>query len=445
MGLKIRKAKPRSVVLGLIIGSALFFGMKPGMTKLSLFPTFVKNIPTVQSLPIGIPQYAYENINLDLFEIREGEIENGVVLSQIFSSLQIDQNVLHQLLEKGKDVFDVRKLRAGKNYKLLTDKKDGKPTYFIYESDPVNYYVFDLHSNLDITKGQKPVDTIRHEMAGVIESSLWNAFHNYNVKAAQIPALTAKMEGALAWSVDFHHVQPGDNFKLIYEEYYVDDTLCVGVGDLKAAYFDASGKEFYAYRFNSGKYDGFFNEEGRPMKKAFLKAPVEYSRISSRYNPGRFHPILKKVRAHLGTDYAAPHGTPIVATADGTIERIGYTSGNGNFIKIKHDKTYATQYLHMSKFKSGMAMGSRVKQGEVIGFVGATGLATGPHVCYRFWKNGNQVDPMRENLPEPEPMDESMMPAFNLVKEELKAQLEAIQSPVMLSQEKSDTEADLSS
>lgn len=425
MGLRIRRAKPGTLIMSAIIGSVIFFGVNPNVSKFSLLPTLSKNKFAFHGLPIKTPEYAYENIDLSQYEVVEGTIENGAVLSEIFSSLQIDLSTMHQLLEAGKDVFDVRNLRAGKNYKLLKDSKNSLPAYFIYEPDRINYYVFDLYNQINITKGQKPVDTLHHTFAGRIQSSLWNAFSDYDVTSSQIPVLTAKMEDALAWSVDFHHLQPEDHFKLIYDEYFVEGES-VGIGELKAAYFNTSGKDYYAFLYNNGKYDGYFSQDGRPMKKAFLKAPVKFSRISSRYNLNRLHPVLKTNRAHLGTDYAAPYNTEIYATADGVIERIGRTAGNGNYIKIKHDKTYSTQYLHMNKFAANMKKGVHVKQGEVIGYVGSTGLATGPHVCYRFWKNGKQVDHLRENLPQPEPMDESLMPEFNRVKAELQAQLDEI-------------------
>lgn len=425
MKLRFMKSSPRQIVVGVVLSSFILIGLnKPRITQMGLFPQ-LSDKETIYTLPIPTPEYEYTDINMSLYHAEEGLIKQGSVLSEIFSSYGIGVSTLHRLLESGKDIFEVRTLRAGKNYKILRDKVNNKPTYFIYEPDAINYFVFDLKNESGIVKGQKPVDTLHHSFAGQIESSLWNAFSEYEVESKQIPALTAKMEDALAWSVDFHHLQPGDEFKLLYDEYFVDG-VSVGIGEMHAAYFQTSGKDYYAFKYNNGEYDGYYSLDGRPMKKAFLKAPVKFSRISSRYNLNRFHPVLKKVRAHLGTDYAAPYNTEIYATADGVIDRIGRTRGNGNFIRIKHDKTYSTQYLHMNKFAPSMKKGLHVKQGEVIGYVGSTGLATGPHVCYRFWKNGKQVDPLRENLPEPEPMDPSMMPEFNKVKEVLKSQLEAI-------------------
>lgn len=427
MKLRFRKSTPVQLAVGIALTSFVFFGINANVSQMSMFPIFSKKEIT-NTLPIETPKYDYSDINLSLYHTEDGLIQQGAVLSEIFSTLGIGISTLHQLLEAGKDVFDVRHLRAGKTYKVLKEKGSEEPAYFIYEPDLINYFVFDLKNNPGILKGQRPVDTLHRAFAGYIESSLWNSFSDYDIENNQIPVLTAKMEDALAWSVDFHHLQPGDQYKLLYDEYFVDGQS-VGVGDMQAAFFHTSGKDYYAYLYNNGKYNGYFSQDGRPMKKAFLKAPVKFSRISSRYNLNRFHPILKRTKAHLGTDYAAPYNTEILATADGVIDRMGRTGGNGNFIRIKHDKTYSTQYLHMNKFASTMKKGHHVKQGEVIGYVGSTGLATGPHVCYRFWKNGKQVDPLRENLPEPEPMDSSMMPDFNIVKEKLQQQLDNIQMP----------------
>jgi murein DD-endopeptidase MepM/ murein hydrolase activator NlpD len=237
--------------------------------------------------------------------------------------------------------------------------------------------------------------------------------------------LILRMEDALAWSVSFYHVQSGDAYKVIYEHEYIDG-VPVGVGKLLGASFETGGKEIFSIYFDGDNYSGYYDEEGRPMKRAFLKAPVRYSRISSRYSLRRFHPVQKRYKGHFGTDYAADYGTPIMAVADGKITKASYTKGNGNYVKVRHDRTYETQYLHMSKFAKGIKPGGSVKQGDVIGYVGATGLATGPHVCFRFWKNGKQVDHLKENLPPPEPMPDESMPDFEKVRDAIVPQLARI-------------------
>jgi murein DD-endopeptidase MepM/ murein hydrolase activator NlpD len=196
-------------------------------------------------------------------------------------------------------------------------------------------------------------------------------------------------------------------------EEWVDDTINLGPGRILAAEFNQSGKAFHAFFFSdSAGYQGYFDRDGQSLKRAFLKAPLDYFRISSRFSGKRFHPVQKRWKAHLGTDYAAPHGTPIRSTANGVVEKKGYTAGNGNYVKVKHNGTYSTQYLHMSKFAKGVNVGTRVSQGQVIGYVGSTGLATGPHVCYRFWKNGKQVDPLKEKLPNAEPIEKRFAASF---------------------------------
>ena len=224
-------------------------------------------------------------------------------------------------------------------------------------------------------------------------------------------ALISRMEDALAWSVSFHHVQKGDAYKLIYERDYIDGEP-VGVGKLLGASFYTGGKEINSIFFEADNYSGYFDEEGRPMKRAFLKAPVKYSRISSRYSNRRFHPVLKRYKGHYGTDYAAAHGTPIMAVADGTVTSASYTKGNGNFVKIRHDQTYETQYLHMSRFASGIKPGVHVSQGEIIGYVGQTGLATGPHLEFRLLKRGRPVDPLKEDIPAGEPLEKDYLETF---------------------------------
>jgi murein DD-endopeptidase MepM/ murein hydrolase activator NlpD len=242
------------------------------------------------------------------------------------------------------------------------------------------------------------------------------------------------MEDALETSVDFSHVQVGDEFKLVYDEKYIEGKR-VGVGNVHAAYYKQadSDKEHYVFWYDGGgEHVGFYDQEGRPMKGRFLKAPVKYTRISSRYNPRRFHPVLKRVRPHLGTDYAAPTGTPIYAVGNGVVVAKGYTKGNGNYIKIKHDKVYQTQYLHMSGFAKGIKKGSYVSQGQVIGYVGSTGLATGPHVCFRFWKNGKQINHLREYFPPSKPLPDELLPEFFKVRDVYMEKLKAVDSSVAM-------------
>ncbi len=358
---------------------------------------------------------------LDTFHVTQSEIQANQFLSDLLLQYKVDYIDIDQLVQKTNDIFDVRNFRVGKPYMILNTDTTTAADYFIYEPSVYNYLVYDL-KNHSVEKVEREIITKIESAAGIIESSLWQTMIDNNLSFE----LTAEMEDALAWSIDFHHIQKDDRFKLIYERHYIDGKP-VGIGEIKGAYFKNFDNEFYAFYFENDVHSGFYDLEARPMEKAFLKSPVKYSRISSRYNLRRFHPILRRTKAHLGTDYAAPYGTPIFAVADGVVTKATRSRGNGKYVKIKHDGVYQTQYLHMSKFGEGIKPGVHVKQGETIGYVGSTGLATGPHVCFRFWKNGRQVNHLKEDLPPPEPMPKKDIPRFNVLKDTLKKQLDMVQ------------------
>jgi len=369
--------------------------------------------------PVVPPTMKY-GFAIDTFQVDEQLIEENEFISDILTGYKVDYDDVDYLVRTYKEVFDVRTLRAGKPYMVLNKDTATAADYFIYEPSVYKYIVFDFKSKT-VEKFERPIESRIETASGVIESSLWNTMVDNGLSFE----LTSKMEDALAWSVDFHYIQKEDRFKLIYERHYIEGKP-VGVGEIKGAYYKNYDNEYYAFYFENEKHNGYYDLEARPMKKAFLKSPVQYSRISSGFNLRRFHPILKRRKAHLGTDYAAPRGTPIRAVADGVVVKRGRTRGNGNYIKIKHDKVYQTQYLHMNGFAQGVNTGTHVKQGQTIGYVGSTGLATGPHVCFRFWKNGRQVNHLRENLPPPEAMPESDIPFFNVIRDSIKIQLDEI-------------------
>ncbi|MEO1514311.1 MAG: peptidoglycan DD-metalloendopeptidase family protein [Bacteroidota bacterium] len=360
---------------------------------------------------------------LDTFQVHRATIANNEFLSDILTRHKVEYQKIDQLARNSKGIFDVRNLRAGRPYTILSRDTSQGADYFVYEPSVFKYITYDLN-NGTATETSYPIETQIKTASGIIYSSLWNTMTDNGLSYE----LTALMEDVFAWSIDFHHIQNQDKFKLVYEEQLIDGKP-VGVGKIQAAYFQNAGKDFYAFHFENTKHAGFFDLEARPMKKAFLKSPVKYSRISSRYNLTRFHPVLRRRKAHLGTDYAAPRGTPIFAVADGVVTKASRTRGNGNYVKIKHDKVYQTQYLHMQAFAKGIRPGVHVRQGETIGYVGSTGLATGPHVCFRFWKHGRQVNHLRENLPPPDPMPEGDVPAFEKVRDAFKAQLDATRFP----------------
>ena len=381
------------------------------------------------------PKYHMYGFDLDTFQVFHGTISPNMFLSNLLLDFGVSYPTIDQLVRNTKSIFDVRNIRSGKPYAVVSNDSCGKAQYFIYEPNDYSYYLFDLKDSLNVVEIERPVDTILNTFSAYIESSPWNALKGSNHQHE----LIAKMEDALAWTIDFHHIQQGDMFKLYYETHVIEGEE-VGTGLLKGVYYKTRNNEYYSIFYENDHYTGYYDEEARPMKKAFLKAPVKYSRISSKYNLRRKHPIYKRTMPHLGTDYAAPYGTPIYAVADGYISRKGRTKGNGNFVKIKHDKTYSTQYLHMQSFAKGLDKGDHVKQGQVIGYVGSTGAATGPHVCYRFWKNGKQVNPLVQNLPPPEPLPEAEIESYMEVRDIIKNELDQISIPIIQEKEEHETE-----
>ena len=375
----------------------------------------------IGSFPIIEPTQKFGFV-LDTFDVFEGTIKENEFLADILLQHKVDFVAIDRLAKETRDIHDVRSLRADKPYTILNRDTNTSADYFIFEPNPYHYVVYDLKEPAKSQKVKRPIDKVIKMASGVVDGSLWNTMQANGLNYE----LTTKMEDALAWSVDFYHIQKGDKFKAYYEQDFIDGKL-VGIGKLFGAYYENADQEYYAVNFETEKHHGFFDLKGRPMKKAFLKAPVKYSRISSRFSNRRFHPVLKRYKSHLGTDYAAPRGTPIMSVADGVVTKRAFTRNNGNYVKIKHDKVYSTQYLHMSKFKKDVKVGTRVKQGDVIGYVGKTGLATGNHVCYRFWKNGKQVDPRRQNLPPPDPMPEKDLPEYFKVRDSIKHILDQIE------------------
>lgn len=359
-------------------------------------------------------------LNPENFLLKHGKIGQNEFLADILNKHAVSFGEVQQLANKAKDIYSVRKLRAGQEYTLFCTKDSvEKACYFIFETAPADYVVYDLTDSMKVYTGQKEVKTRLAEASGVVSSSLYQTIADNDLHYLLAPALA----DMYAWTVDFYRIQKGDFFKVIYEEKYVDGKP-FGIGRIHAAVFGHKDQLFYGFAFAQDSILDYFDEKGESLRKAFLKAPLQFSRISSRFSLKRYHPVQKRWKAHLGTDYAAPAGTPILATGDGTVIASAYGKYNGNYVKIKHNSTYTTQYLHMSK--RAVRNGQFVRQGEVIGYVGSTGLATGPHVCYRFWKNGKQVDPYRQELPASEPLKPAYEADFNSLKDSLIVALEEI-------------------
>lgn len=407
-------------ILSLLVGSGVygFFFLSASAST----PTLTR-----QAFPLTEPTLRY-GLAIDTLQLSVDTIQSGQTLSDLFAKIGVPGESIYPLSIAADSVMDLRALRAGKEYTVIDDADTEGPDFLVYQPSVYEYIRLDLQGTQRTERVKLPVVTEIHEAAGVIESSLWNAMvgngHSFE--------LTDKMENALQWSIDFHHVQPNDAFKLVYEKDIVNGEEAA-VGPVKAAYYRTTGREYYAFYFddkNNGELSGYYDQEGRPMKATFLKAPVKYGRMSSAFNLRRFHPVLKRTRPHYGTDYAAPYGTPILAVGDGVVVEATRRGGNGNFVKLRHNKRIQTQYLHMQRFGEGIRPGTHVQQGQVIGYVGSTGLATGPHVCFRYWQDGKQVDHTKLELPPAQPLPDSLMPEFLLVKNQLMLQLETIQLPV---------------
>jgi murein DD-endopeptidase MepM/ murein hydrolase activator NlpD len=355
---------------------------------------------------------------IDSLEVIHHQIQNGETFSGILDQYGVDRSTQFAIAEKAEGKLDTRYIRAGKYFHIYRDPSDTlQPVrHLVYQKDEIRYVLIELGDSLVVSNKSKPVTIKRREISATINSSMYDDL----LAVGGNIELALKVSDLYAWSIDFFRLQKGDRLAVVYEELFVDDTVEVGIGNVLFSRFQHAGRDFDAYRFEAdGAFVDYYDENGKSLRKAFLKAPLDFFRISSRYNPRRFHPVLKRVKPHLGTDYAAPTGTPIRSTADGVISKAGYTSGNGNYVKVRHNSTYSTQYLHMSKIKSGISPGIAVKQGDVIGYVGSTGLATGPHVCYRFWKNGKQVDPLKQELPEAKAISPEHYPVFEAQRDTL--------------------------
>ncbi len=355
--------------------------------------------------------YEY-GIPVDSFRVVEGTVKSGQSLSTVLGSLGAPASILNQLLTLNDSVFDVKKFRAGNDYSAFyTLDSIPELVYFVYHKDIIHSIVLHLTDTLHVEKSQKEVRSETKISEAVITSSLWNAITENDLNIQ----LALDLSDIYAWTIDFFGLQTQDAFKVYYDELYVD-TVSVGIGNIYAASFLHGGKEQYAFHFAKDDLEGFFDEEGNSLKKAFLKAPLNFKRISSRFTYARRHPIFKTVRPHTGVDYAAPKGTPVVSIGDGVVISKGYQGGGGNTVKIRHNSIYTTAYLHLSKFGPGIQVGTHVKQGQVIGYVGSTGNSTGPHLDFRVWKGGSPIDPLKMEAPPVEPVPEKYRAEFDSIK-----------------------------
>lgn len=358
------------------------------------------------------PVYLY-GICIDSLDVKEDCVKKNEFLGTILSREGVNQKTIHHIDRDHRDVFDVRKIKVGNKYVFLKTR-DSIPQakYWIYEIDRTNYAVFQLTDSIAAWRGEKEVITKVEHIGVEIKSSLWNAMS----EAGCDYSLILELSDIYAWTIDFFGIQPGDSCKVIFEERYIaGDTVPFGIGNVMASYFKNKGDGKYAFSFEQDGKKEYFDENGDNLRKAFLKAPLNYRRISSTFSEARLHPVHKIVRPHHGVDYAAPSGTPVQSIGDGTVIAKGWdTKGGGNYLKIKHNSTYTTTYMHLKGFAKGITQGSKVKQGQTIGYVGMTGTATGPHLDFRLQKNGTYIDPLKFKSPSAEPVKSENMEAFKL-------------------------------
>ncbi len=361
-----------------------------------------------ESEKVKEPEYLY-GICIDNYDVVVDTIRKNQFLSNIMLKQDIDYNTITHIEKKHRKVFDIRRIKPGQKHTFLISR-DSVPTpeFWIYEIDKINYAVFSLTDSLTAWIGHKEVETKVEYIEGVIESSLWNAM----AAAGGDQNITMELSDIYSWTVDFFGIQPGDTFKVVYENRYIKDE-CIGMGKILASYLNNAGSPHYAYYFEQNGKGEYFDEEGANLRKAFLKAPLNYRRISSHFSNARKHPVTKVVRPHHGVDYAAPTGTPVVTVGDGTVIEKGWDKkGGGNYIKIKHNSTYTTTYMHLNGFAKGIKKGDRVKQGQLIGYVGSTGMSTGPHLDFRLNKNGKYINPLTFESPSADPVSSDNKVAF---------------------------------
>lgn len=360
-------------------------------------------------------------VQADRYRLVDETIRSGQTFSDLLTPYNISYQKIVELASASKPTFDVRKLKARHSYRVYLDDSLNVPELLVYNRDRTSYVVFDLRDSLFARVENREVTVRTRMITGTINYSLYQTLIDQDAS----PELANLLSEVFAWQIDFYRIQKGDFFKVIFDELYVGEDR-YGIGDIHSARFNHYGSEYYAFHYAEDDVDEYFDETGESLRKAFLIAPVVYSRISSGFSTRRFHPVQKRYKAHLGTDFAAPAGTAIHSTGDGVVTEARYGRSNGNYVKIRHNGTYTTQYLHMSRIAGGIRPGVTVRQGQRIGYVGMTGLANGNHVCYRFWKNGQQVNHRREVFPSVGPVPDGYRARFEEIRDRMLIELNSL-------------------
>lgn len=362
----------------------------------------IQNMSEIPPVP-GVDIYG---LNTDDLEIFDDVINRNESLYIILSRYGVSPETIHEIQQKSKDLVRLNRMMPGQKYRIYQENDEAAA--FVWHRSPTDFTTFNLKDGISIENGSIPEEIVERSVSGIIHSSLAGSLMNEGVSQR----LVVELANIYAWTVDFYALRTGDEFKVVYEDRYVDGEY-IGIGRVKAAEFVHRGQPIRAYYFDDGEQAGYYDEEGNSMRRVMMRVPFEYNpRISSSFSHKRYHPILKRNRPHYGTDYAAPSGTPILAVGDGVVTEAQRRGGNGNIVQIKHNSVYRTAYLHMSKFAPGIRSGVRVKQGQVIGYVGQTGLATGPHLCYRLYKNDSPVNSVTYDFPPSEGLQDMHMEEY---------------------------------
>jgi len=408
-----------------IFGISLFLLLIFTFSRIMWYNYMIPTVDQKEDILLAEPKLLF-GLPVDSFHVEENNLRMNESLSDILSDRGVSPLVIDRLAHLPTSVFDLRKMKVGNDYAVFYSRDSLRtPRYFAYAENPVNYYLYNLNfDSCKVIAGKNEVVTERKIATGVINSSLWNSMKENNLD----PMLAIQLSELFAWTIDFFAIQKGDYFSVVYDQDFVKGEK-IGIGKIHAALFNSSGQDFYAIHFEQEDGQSYFDDKGRSIRKEFLKAPLKFSRISSRFSAARMHPVLRIVRPHFGVDYAAPTGTPVYSIGDGVIQTKAYQGGGGgNFIKIKHNSVYATTYMHLSKFEKGIQAGSRVKQGQVIGYVGATGLASGPHLDFRVFMNGFPVDPLKMKSEPANPVTASNMANFQTIRDRLLKELKGAKS-----------------
>ena len=354
-----------------------------------------------------VHEYKY-GICVDSLLVYHGEIEQDINVSDILTKFGLSLDCIHQLDQKARSIYDLRKIKAGNIYAVFLEKDSTRRVkFFVYEIDPIDYIICEVGDSICVRLEKKDVRIVEKEASGVIESSLWSCMKSKNMN----PLLAIELSDVYAWTIDFFALQKGDHFKVRYKESFVD-SLSIGITEISCAVFNHMGQDIYAIPFEQDSMRSFYDSMGMSLRRAFLKAPLRYSRISSRFSKRRLHPILRIVRPHWGVDYTAPIGTPVQTIGDGVVTMKAYRGGAGNMIRIRHNTIYESSYMHLSRF-CNIKVGTRVHQGDVVGYVGSTGLSTGAHLDFRIYKYGHPIDPLKVESPSVKPVKEELMDVFS--------------------------------